>query len=63
MAILLCADFRCLYASVEVPAAASTDFGLGVRPEALANWRDRLENWPIILPLLVSIDVLVLCLF
>lgn len=54
MAGLLRKDFRYLHEALEVSAATSANFGHQVRPEAVANWGNCLEDRSTLLSLLVS---------
>lgn len=55
MAGLLRSYFRHLHKIVEVSAAASARARHQVRAEAMADWRDSIQDWTIILSLLVSV--------
>jgi hypothetical protein len=40
--------------ALEIPTRESRSFGQKVQSETMANWRNRVENWTTLLPLLVS---------
>lgn len=54
MAGVLWPHVRRVHQAVEVPAATSSGAGLQIRPEALANRRDRQQDRTVVLSLLVS---------